>query len=343
LKLKSSASLRGDGPYATSIDAANLPINTSAIRPDFGEIPTYGQRTIGWDLRDFFIAGNSTSFVTGSKGVNMGSTGYCYIANVYVYYMDTCFWTTNNGYYNKWENIKAYGNVGMFLQSDGGANSIINATVQFYDKGIWVDTGDFDMYGGSIEQWDATGVECWCLYVGRTPAAGTNAGIRVTNTYFETYDTFGRCAEYFDSAFQCVLTGISRRGFGGSITASNPTGSNTLYIQAFQGVCNPLQRTNEIQFGAGIQGPVQVGLETTSGNLLHCRDALGTGDGFFRARTMWISGAPINPGAGIVAIGGTTSATVGAAGAAAALPATPLGYVEINVGGVAAKIPYYSA
>ena len=46
--------------------------------------------------------------------------------------------------------------------------------------------------------------------------------------------------------------------------------------------------------------------------------------------------------AGEVALGNATATTVGAAGGASALPATPLGYLSINVGGVYAKIPYYN-
>lgn len=46
--------------------------------------------------------------------------------------------------------------------------------------------------------------------------------------------------------------------------------------------------------------------------------------------------------AGEVALGNNTATTVGAAGGASALPATPLGYLSINVGGTAAKIPYYN-
>lgn len=38
----------------------------------------------------------------------------------------------------------------------------------------------------------------------------------------------------------------------------------------------------------------------------------------------------------------TTAATIGAAGGAAALPATPLGYITTNVNGTAVKIPYYN-
>lgn len=54
------------------------------------------------------------------------------------------------------------------------------------------------------------------------------------------------------------------------------------------------------------------------------------------------AGAAVNAGAGTVAYGGTTATTVGAAGAASALPANPLGYIIVNVAGTTAKIPYYN-
>lgn len=46
--------------------------------------------------------------------------------------------------------------------------------------------------------------------------------------------------------------------------------------------------------------------------------------------------------AGTIHYGATVSATVGAAGGAAALPATPLGYIIANVAGTQVKIPYYN-
>jgi hypothetical protein len=46
--------------------------------------------------------------------------------------------------------------------------------------------------------------------------------------------------------------------------------------------------------------------------------------------------------AGQISLGSTTATTVGAAGGAAALPATPLGYMLINVAGAVARIPYYN-
>ena len=40
---------------------------------------------------------------------------------------------------------------------------------------------------------------------------------------------------------------------------------------------------------------------------------------------------------------GTTATTIGAAGGASALPATPLGYISISINGTIRKIPYYNA
>lgn len=40
---------------------------------------------------------------------------------------------------------------------------------------------------------------------------------------------------------------------------------------------------------------------------------------------------------------GSTSSTVGAAGAASALPATPTGYIEVNIDGTVYKVPYYAS
>jgi hypothetical protein len=50
----------------------------------------------------------------------------------------------------------------------------------------------------------------------------------------------------------------------------------------------------------------------------------------------------ITAAAGAVSYGGTTATTVGAAGGASLLPATPLGYIIVNVAGTTAKIPYYN-
>lgn len=60
------------------------------------------------------------------------------------------------------------------------------------------------------------------------------------------------------------------------------------------------------------------------------------------AGTETITGTKTLTAAVITRLNNTTATTVGAAGAGAALPVTPTGYILINIGGVASKIPYYA-
>lgn len=69
--------------------------------------------------------------------------------------------------------------------------------------------------------------------------------------------------------------------------------------------------------------------------------ATGTQVGTF-AGGIDLTGAPPTAAASHVALGGSTRTTIGANGGATALTALPLGYVDINVGGTIAQIPYYS-
>jgi len=61
-----------------------------------------------------------------------------------------------------------------------------------------------------------------------------------------------------------------------------------------------------------------------------------------QAFTMIVSAAAPTVGAAGIGIGNGTATTVGAAGGASALPATPVGYWIINVGGTNRKVPYYN-
>ncbi len=48
-------------------------------------------------------------------------------------------------------------------------------------------------------------------------------------------------------------------------------------------------------------------------------------------------------GSGKLVTGWSTQTTVGSAGGASALPATPTGYAKIDVGGTTYVVPYYAA
>jgi hypothetical protein len=76
---------------------------------------------------------------------------------------------------------------------------------------------------------------------------------------------------------------------------------------------------------------------------LHAR--LADDSGFTAvAGSQWIStGAAGAVAAGQISYGGTTQSTVGAAGGASALPATPTGYIIVNVAGTNRVVPFYDA
>jgi hypothetical protein len=60
-----------------------------------------------------------------------------------------------------------------------------------------------------------------------------------------------------------------------------------------------------------------------------------------QAASLFATGATVAVASGQLGIGTTTATTVGAAGGASALPATPLGYLRMNLGGTFIKVPYY--
>jgi len=67
-----------------------------------------------------------------------------------------------------------------------------------------------------------------------------------------------------------------------------------------------------------------------------------TGFTAFQAANFTAKSAASAVAASEICYGGTTATTVGAAGGASALPATPTGYIIVNVAGTQMKVPYYA-
>ena len=68
-------------------------------------------------------------------------------------------------------------------------------------------------------------------------------------------------------------------------------------------------------------------------------------DGSFTSRTVQLNGTATLGQTGnttnVHAVNGDIETTIGAAGAAAALPATPEGYLRVSVNGTVRRIPFY--
>lgn len=63
---------------------------------------------------------------------------------------------------------------------------------------------------------------------------------------------------------------------------------------------------------------------------------------FTASGRMVFGGTAVTGAAGTASLGGVTRTTIGANGAASALTANPLGYLDAYVAGTAVQIPYYT-
>jgi hypothetical protein len=136
--------------------------------------------------------------------------------------------------------------------------------------------------------------------------------------------------------------------FAGSVTAgaaANFTFSGRSYISSpSDGIIRLLNNAGtdftRLQFGGTTASFPAL---ARSGTNLLVVDATGGSYTPILASNFWATGPAVTVSAGNVSYGATTATTVGAAGGASLLPATPLGYIIVNVSGTAAKIPYYNA
>ena len=127
------------GPGASqqgNITAYNGTTKVATVNVTFSPVPTSATR--------YRLESNAI-------GLNMGSTGYSTIQNVSIVGYTICMYTTNNGYYNTWSNVKVFGYIGFWLESDGGANVLVNCESSFTYQGIRVDRGDFTQTSGFVE------------------------------------------------------------------------------------------------------------------------------------------------------------------------------------------------
>jgi hypothetical protein len=132
-----------------------------------------------------------------------------------------------------------------------------------------------------------------------------------------------------------------------SSTDNNDINGNVSRLSMW--VNNINKDTTAIQYlgfisGDGVGNVAQVAFQNPSaGVLLLGNGTAGDISGSLKLGNTTLSTAAPTVAVAQVGLGSTTSATVGAAGGASAPPATPVGYLIINVAGTAVKVPYYNS
>ena len=84
-----------------------------------------------------------------------------------------------------------------------------------------------------------------------------------------------------------------------------------------------------------------MGVSNTTGGVTTLKTAVDGSGNFAAQASLVAGGVATNAGAGTVSYGATT-ATSASTGANGAVPAQVVGYIIINVGGTAMKMPYFN-
>jgi hypothetical protein len=157
---------------------------------------------------------------------------------------------------------------------------------------------------------------------------------------------------YNDAGFRII------RGSGANaVTNLTHRGTGTFGFIAQEAASVQFSTTNSIRMTINSTGRTGVGLILTTTAQFGVNNLQGTGDVTvltknFAAQTsesLNIQNSAASLIFGVTAAGlmkyisGNTATTVGAAGAASALPANPTGYLKIDIGGTEYKVPYYAA
>ena len=210
--------------------------------------------------------------------------------------------------------------------------------------------------GGNGNETSIFGGNCENCHVGVSIAgqddpnygSGSPTGISLFGTRFENneYDLDGNTF-----ATNCTFIGLKNLTAAKIRNLPNPQdgyGNNTFLGN---GYATPADSESKIESAVTIYAPKASGIPLTiqaytgqTDPILILASATGSNLAYFakNGQLTLVSSAAAGPVGSVTFGGGAPSTTVGAAGGAAALPATPLGYITAFVGATEVKIPYYN-
>ena len=296
LVLYDNAVVFGDGFRITTITGTLA--NKSILRTQYGETPSYTQRTTGWNLRDFAINANSAST---STGLNCGNVGYSSLSNLYISNASIGLFCSQRTYY-----LFSYGlqvqncSVCLDLQSDGGGNHFVNSNFGFLVSGVYIRQGGWDFTGGVIDT--GTVGAAACIDVGIDGGAG-DASMNLANIYVEAVDSATAAINFYGNTVNSSVFGLQRRNSVGSVSYSALCDKTQITNISQTGQFNYQLRSIQMQMGSDINtGVVDLYLES-QGNQLNVKNNTNTAygylganaflpDGTFAVRWLGGSGSP---------------------------------------------------
>lgn len=275
-------------------------------------------RTGDTDTGIYFSTANNFDITTGgSRAVNIASSGACVFGKTgsstvaHAFYKDVNAGDTTTSVQVAFGNSGTNQGLGRLFFTNAAASGTPRAGLQTFFR----NNANSTLIDGGLLRWSKTsGADNAAFEISLADTAGT-ARIQFTMDY----NSSSRLDYILNGAATANLDSVIRRGStSGSLQISSSTG---------------LPSSN----GAGIV--LHPNAHASLANITYFYNA-GALTGIIDASGKWTIGA--SGGTQTHALNINTSTTVGAAGAASALPANPTGYIVVNINGTDRKIPYYA-
>ena len=223
-----------------------------------------------------------------------------------------------------------WNNLGVAIRTDSIQNYVIGGHIGYNQRGVWGDSGN---YGAGLSVMGTT-------FVGAPGGSSiAHAVVDVNANQF----TFTNC--WFEGATTAVQIGstdgtMGPLGFaviGCHVAASTYCirihGSRQTFLSNVVFGFDPATTPAEVSFGTGSSANNGIAMGLVSGQAFEVSATWPAGWTVIRPDTVELPRLKITQA--------TTSTTSPAAGGAGALPATPLGYVTVEIAGGFRKIAYY--
>ena len=279
--------VQGDGWRNTKI-TGNIP-NKSLIRTQYGENPSYDQRTVGWDISGFQVDAQNAA---GSIGLNYGNVGYCNLSDVSVYNAPIGIQCTQRTYYAMFINLTIQGcNICAYLQSDGGANEFLNPNFGFQSAGgcgVKILSGSWKFSDGTIDTNDDLGDAFFS--VGQNGYA-TTASIQVFNMYVEGVGINTELFHFYNNVVTSNIYGIERRGSLGANVFETTGIYNGIYMdsQSMMNPQGPFARQSAFGRDPGTQ-VIDGGIKSLEGSTLQILNQALTSPGNLSLQNLFVGG-----------------------------------------------------
>lgn len=321
--------IEGAGYLATTIKGSMA--SRSFFRSSYGESPAIGERPTGVHIAHLSI--QPDSIAASSIGVNFKNSQYMTLEHVLIKNVATGFATDQIAQYNNYIGVKVQvATTGAYLESSGGGNKLIGCDIAGNTIALDLHSGAYDVLGGTYEALQTS--TTYCIRAGRP--GGSAVSFTITGAYIEGTDAsiipFQAENSVSGSRFSAELHGTL-----GSIVNNATLGELVISARSYN---SPFTRSQLVQFSATLAGSVQSCLRSNGSGTVEVRNGANDAYADLYAKNLLATGTAAGV-SGTVSIGSATQSTVGGAGGASALPATPAGYLRFFVGTTERVMPFY--